>query len=131
MNNLFTKGLLMWLLFAVVAITSGILREKFLTPRLGSMKAHLIGTVAVLVAIFLLIYFLLGSTLLESTTRQAWILGFTWLGMTICFEFLFGHYVVGHSWEHLLADYNIFKGRIWGLFLIGITVFPRLVQVLK
>lgn len=131
MKALLLKGLLMWLLFAVVAITSGILREKFLTPRLGSKRAHQIGTVLVLIAIFLLIYFLLGNTLLKASASQAWMLGFTWLGMTICFEFLFGHYVVGHSWEHLLADYNIFKGKIWALFLVGITIFPRLVQVLR
>ena len=131
MNSLFVKGLFMWLLFAAVAITSGILREKFLTPALGSLRAHQVGTFAVLGMVFLLIYFLLGPTLSEIPPGKAWILGLTWLGMTICFEFVFGHYVTGHSWEHLFADYNIFRGRIWGLFLAGIAIFPRLVQVIR
>ncbi len=131
MTSLVVKGLLMWLLFAAVAITSGILREKFLTPRLGSLRAHQLGTLAVLAVVFLLIYFLLGPTLSEIPPGKTWMLGLTWLGMTICFEFLFGHFVVGHSWKHLLTDYNIMEGRLWGLFLLGIAIFPRLIQVLK
>ena len=131
MTSLVVKGLLMWLLFAAVAITSGILREKFLTPRLGSLRAHQLGTLAVLAVVFLLIYFLLGPTLSEIPPGKTWMLGLTWLGMTICFEFVFGHYVVGHSWKHLLTDYNIMEGRLWGLFLLGIAIFPRLIQVLK
>ena len=131
MNSLLIKGLLMWLLFAAVAITSGILREKYLTPILGSLRAHQAGTLAVLGIVFLLIYFLLGPTLSRIPPGGAWTLGLSWLGMTICFEFLFGHYVVGHSWKHLLADYNIIQGRLWGLFLVGIAIFPRIVQLLR
>jgi len=44
--------------------------------------------------------------------------------MTVCFEFIFGHYVAGHSWSKLVYDYNIFAGRIWGLLLVWITTAP-------
>ena len=36
-----------------------------------------------------------------------------WLGMTLAFEFLFGHYIAGKSWSLLLADYNLAAGRLW------------------
>lgn len=128
---LFIRGLMMWLLLLFVAIICGILREKFLTPRLGPLRAHQAGTVIVVGLFFILIYRLLGDQLARASIGQAWSLGLIWLVMTICFEFLFGHYVVGHSWGHLLADYNILKGRLWGLVLVGITLFPRLVQLVK
>ena len=32
--------------------------------------------------------------------------------------------VAGHSWARLLADYNLFAGRVWSLFLVWITVAP-------
>jgi hypothetical protein len=44
--------------------------------------------------------------------------------MTIAFEFGFGHFVAGHSWASLLADYNLFNGRVWCLFLIWMTIMP-------
>jgi hypothetical protein len=46
--------------------------------------------------------------------------------MTIAFEFGFGHYVAGHSWSRLLADYNLANGRVWSLFLAWIAVLPYL-----
>jgi len=38
--------------------------------------------------------------------------------LTVAFEFLAGHYVFGTPWHQLVADYNIFRGRIWVLVLI-------------
>lgn len=49
-----------------------------------------------------------------------------WLGMTIIFEFGFGHYIMKNSWPKLLGDYNIFAGRVWSLFLVWITIAPYL-----
>ena len=31
------------------------------------------------------------------------------------FEFLFGHYVMGHSCEILFAEYNVFEGGFWSI----------------
>ena len=59
---------------------------------------------------------------------EAWATGFWWLALTILFEFGFGHFVAGHSWQTLLADYNIFAGRLWLFFLGWITVMPWLVH---
>ena len=47
-----------------------------------------------------------------------------WLGLTVAFEFLFGHYVVGHPWPRLLYDYNLLAGRVWSLLPIRVAVAP-------
>lgn len=57
---------------------------------------------------------------------QAWLVGAIWLAATVAFEFGFGHYVVGHSWNKLLRDYNFMKGRLWLLVLIWILIMPPL-----
>jgi hypothetical protein len=49
-----------------------------------------------------------------------------WLILTVGFEFIFGHYVAGHSWERLLADYNLGQGRIWVLVLVTTFLAPWL-----
>jgi hypothetical protein len=49
-----------------------------------------------------------------------------WLGLTVAFEFLFGHFARGLSWKELLHDYDILSGRLWVLVLLWITVAPYL-----
>ena len=44
--------------------------------------------------------------------------GTVWVALTVAFEFVAGHYVFGNSWERLIADYNVFRGRIWILVLL-------------
>jgi hypothetical protein len=46
------------------------------------------------------------------------------VGLTVLFEFVFGHYVLGNSWDVLLADYRIWQGRLWSLVLISEAIAP-------
>jgi hypothetical protein len=52
------------------------------------------------------------------------VVGIFWVFITIIFEFVFGHYVMGHHWQKLFADYNIFNGRLWTLVVINNIVAP-------
>ncbi|MFC1660829.1 hypothetical protein ACFL3S_05160 [Gemmatimonadota bacterium] len=124
------RGVAVWLLLAVVAVSGGILREAFLAPRFSESGAHLLGTGAV-VLVFLMV--IAGSIqwivpgLVESHLLY---LGVFWVLLTITFEFGFGHFVVGHPWSRLLHDYNLLAGRVWVLVLLTLlfapTVFGRL-----
>jgi len=42
----------------------------------------------------------------------------------VLFEFGFGHWVAGHSWRRLLADYKLLAGRLWALVLVWIGIAP-------
>ena len=55
-------------------------------------------------------------------------IGAMWLGLTLAFEFLVGHYVFHTSWNELLADYNLLNGRLWLLVLATTLIAPRLVM---
>lgn len=48
------------------------------------------------------------------------------LRLGVAFEFLFGHYVAGHSWERLLHDYNLVAGRVWLILLVWVALAPSL-----
>lgn len=58
-------------------------------------------------------------------------MGVIWLFSTIAFEFIAEHYVFGNSWEKLLADYNLFEGRIWSLVLLTILLAPYIANKLR
>ncbi len=62
---------------------------------------------------------------LESS-GQAITIGLIWLLLTVGFEFLFGHFIAGHSWSRLGQDYNLLAGRVWILVLLVITFAPLL-----
>jgi hypothetical protein len=53
-------------------------------------------------------------------------LGIAWLTITVLFELAFGHWVAGHPWSRLLADYNILAGRLWVFVLLTTALAPWL-----
>ena len=57
---------------------------------------------------------------------DAWTIGATWLVMTLAFEFVAGHYLFHTPWTTLLADYNVFPGRLWILVLAATIAAPAL-----
>jgi hypothetical protein len=62
------------------------------------------------------------------STAQALGVGALWLGLTVAFEFLFGHYVAGHSWARLVQDYDLLSGRLWPLVLLWVAAAPYLLS---
>lgn len=118
-----TRYLLVWLLLAIVAIANGTVRQATYGKLFSELAAHQVSTATAIIASGIVVWFVHRSWPLESTA-QAWIVGCCWLVMTIVFEFGFGHFVAGHSWTRLLADYNLLEGRVWSLFLAWIFVLP-------
>jgi hypothetical protein len=125
MNSLnYAQAAGLWLVFLLVAIVCGMIRERFLVPGLGPLAGRALGTLLVGVIIFGLIYAYIGK--LKGAIRGSLLkLGLFWTMATMAFEFIFGHYVMQHSWDSLWADYNILQGRLWPLVLI-VTLFGPL-----
>jgi hypothetical protein len=120
----YVRASCLWLGFLVVAVACGFIRERFLVPGFGPMGGRALGTLLVATIIFGMIYACLGK-LMGASREALFKLGLGWTMATIMFEFLFGHYVMGHPWEALRADYNVFQGRLWPLVLL-VTLFGPL-----
>ena len=123
---MFAKYLLAWLLLAVIAIANGIIRQATYGRLLPELAAHQVSTVTAIAATGLAVWRVHRARPIASSA-EAWAIGAAWLVMTVLFEFGFGHYVAGHSWPKLLADYNLLEGRLWSLFLAWILVLPVVV----
>ena len=120
-----SRYLLFWLILAVVAVINGTLRQFVYGRHLSELAAHQVSTVTGILLTGITVW-ILNRFWPIGSAREAWIIGACWFLMTIAFEFGFGHYVAGHSWSRLLADYNVLDGRVWSLFLIWIAVLPYL-----
>ncbi len=117
------KHILLWFAFPFVAIINGILREATYKKLVGDLPAHQIST-AIGIILFGIIFYLIFKKWKIESAKQAIFVGLIWLGLTILFEFGFGHYIMGNPWEKLLHDYTLAEGRVWSLFLLWITIAP-------
>jgi hypothetical protein len=105
---------------------NGAARDVVLVPRLGDPAARALSCLT-LAGLILLITRLSLPWIRPASSNDAWMIGIVWLGMTLTFEFVAGHYLFGTPWPALLADYNVFAGRLWILVLIVTLIAPALV----
>jgi len=126
MKWLYAQALGIWVLLAVVAIINGTLRNYTYGKYTSELTAHQISCFTGLILFATVFYLFFRLTSAEFGRTDLILIGSIWLVMTILFEFVFGHYVVGHPWERLFADYNLLKGRLWILMLLWTWLGPLL-----
>lgn len=120
------KYFIAWFPATLIGIINGSIRVYGYQQLTGELAGHMISTVT-FVLLFALYVWLLEKYLPLKTAGQAITIGTMWLFMTAIFEFIFGHYVMGHSWEKLFYDYNISEGRVWIIALISILLTPYII----
>ena len=110
MKNIY-KHIFWWFTFPFLAVFNATLREIIYKKPLGELAAHQISTATGVVLFALVFYFIFKKWKIESVKHTA-LVGVIWLGLTILFEFGFGHYIMGNPWQILLHDYNLAEGRV-------------------
>ena len=115
-----------WLGLVLIGILNGAIRTFVYGPIMSELTAHQISSVTGIILIGLATWLLSLKWKIQSE-RQAIAVGSIWFVLTIIFEFIFGHYVMGHPWSRLLYDYNILEGRIWSLVLFFTTIAPYVI----
>ena len=119
--------LLAWLAGPLIGIANGTLRELAYKDRVGERTAHQLSTGSA-IALFAAYFELLARLRPLTSARDALQVGFVWLALTVAFEFGFGRAIAHTSWDELLADYDLRKGRLWPLVLAWIALGPAIVR---
>ncbi len=117
--------LIAWFVMLLVSILNGTLRDFTYGKHLPELLAHQLSTASSIVLLGGVI-FLYARRWAFTSARQAWQTGLFWMSLTVAFEFLFFHYVGGHSWQVLLANYDMSEGRLWPLILLWVAIAPYL-----
>lgn len=117
------KYLAAWFAMLLVSIANGAARDLTYGRHMGELAAHQVSTASSIL--------LLGAVIQgfvrrfpPTSARHAVGIGLGWAALTVAFEFLFFHYVGGHSWAELLANYNVAAGRVWVVVLLWVAVAP-------
>ena len=98
--------------------------------RLSETAARAVSTL-LLSAIILVVAALTIEWISPRPHLDAWRIGTLWLVMTLVFEFVAGHYLFRVAWHQILAEYNIFGGRIWMRVLAVTLVAPAAAAAMR
>ena len=123
------KPFLFWLPMIVIAFANAALRQLVFVKYLDELRAHQLSTLSLIVLCSFYVGFVFPYIAIHDS-KQALIVGFIWVVLTVIFEFTLGR-LTNRSWESILHEYNIVAGRIWLLFLICLFVLPYLLYTLK
>ena len=123
--DVLSRAILIWMSIVPVAIVNGIVRDVALVPYLGDPVGRAISCLTLGAAI-LVVGRISIRWIGPLDAIDAWTIGLLWLGLTLAFEFLAGHFVFRTPWETLIADYNVLEGRLWIVVLIAALIAPPL-----
>lgn len=123
------KVLLIWAGILVLAIANGLLREFVFLPKVGA-PAALVLSGLILSGLILAVAYLSLPWLQLKSNAQLFLVGISWLVLTLVFEFSFGLWQ-GKSWSELLETYSFKDGNIWIAVLLVTTLSPYFADKLR
>jgi hypothetical protein len=123
------RATLTWMLIILAETLHGVLREIFIAPRLGDLKARQLGVLSGCVLIFLIAW--LTARWMGARTQHAQLkVGALWILLTMAFEIALGR-AAGLGWDRILADYNPARGGFMILGMIFMFFAPLLAARLR
>ncbi|HEX2665174.1 MAG TPA: hypothetical protein VHM93_20255 [Candidatus Acidoferrum sp.] len=100
------RAIAVWLAVTAVEFVHGTLRWIFLRPRAGDFLWRQIAVFTGSV-LFLVIVYVCEPWMALRSFADCLRVGLPWVVLTLAFEWNFGRYVVGRSWESIAAEYNL------------------------
>ena len=86
---LFLYAFGVWLGLAVAAVLNGMLRNSFITPKVGEYAGHVISTIILVCVIFMATYLFLHNLEITCNNLNLLLVGALWVVLTVSFEFVF------------------------------------------
>ena len=107
---------LVWMFMILAETGHGVVREVFIAPVIGGLRARQLGVLIGCVLVFVIAW-LTARWMGASSRRLQFRVGGYWVILTLIFELSLGR-ALGMSWSHIFADYNPLRG---GYMLFGLA----------
>jgi hypothetical protein len=123
------RATLVWMLIMLAETAHGALREIFIAPVVGDLRARQLGIPIGCVIVFIIAW----ATVrwMGAATRHIQLLvGLWWAALTLGFEFVLGR-AIGLSWSRILADYDPSRGGFMVLGIAFMVFAPMLAAELR
>jgi hypothetical protein len=130
-SGLVREAVLVWLALLVFAVVNGFFRQRVLEPQLGEELAHILSTATLCGAVFVAAVFFVGFPPRPATLRDLFLVGLGWATATALTEVVLGRVAGRRSARDLFADYDLTRGRLFALVLLGEIAAPPVVGALR
>jgi len=125
MARILRKAVIVWIGMLFLAMLNGIARDMLLTPAFGISIAQPTSGIILCVLIFIVSYYSL-AFIGATRVRGFLSVGLFWVCLTLVFEYLFAHYLLGMSWRQVNQIFNIQQGNLFSLALLVTAIGPLL-----
>jgi hypothetical protein len=123
------RATLAWMLIMLAETVHGTVREIFIAPVLGDLRARQLGIPIACVIVFVIAW--TTARWMGAVMRQAQLIaGAYWAALTLAFEILLGR-AIGLSWTRIFADYDPTRGGFMLLGLAFMVFAPMLAAKLR
>ena len=123
------RATLVWMPIMLGETAHGLVREIFIAPVLGDLRARQLGIPIACVIVFVIAW--ATARWMGATTRRAqWVVGLWWAALTLGFEIILGR-AIGMRWSRILADYDPSRGGFMVLGLAFMVFAPVLAAKLR
>jgi hypothetical protein len=130
MMNLLRRATGIWLVMLLAAILNAALREQLFAPWLGKAAALPLSGITLSALVFgIALVFIPRFGNLRTTLYFT--IGLVWVVLTLAFEFLLGHFLLGQSWRETIQVLNVKQGDLFALVLVVSLLSPWLAARLR
>lgn len=116
------RAIVVWLAIVGCGWLHAALRDRWLTPAIGALRAHQLAAFTACLVI-LIVATALARWLGVRDARQLIRIGLTWVVLTVAFEVVRGR-ALGLSWSEISADYDSARGGLMTVTLLALTLAP-------
>ena len=119
-----------WLILLAFALVNGLFRQRVLEPELGPEIAHVLSTSTLAGFILIVSLFVFAVREHSLPPRALLAIGAFWAALTALCELGIG-LVRGLPAQELFRDYDVTRGRLFGLVILAELVSPLLAGALR
>jgi hypothetical protein len=129
-RRLLLQSLGLWVLFLGFAVINGLFRETVLEPNLGPEPAHFLSTTTLAGFVFFVTLLFVGLRSEVPAKTELLGVGILWAALTALLELCLG-LVRGLPVALLFCDYDVSRGRLFGLVILATLLSPPLAGFLR
>ncbi len=124
------RALGVWLAIIAAESVHGVLRQLYLAPRVGDLRARQLS-VATGALLIVAIATASARWLRAETPRAQHAIGALWVALTIAFEVALGRLVFHYDWARIGQDYDPRRGGLLALGMVVLALAPRIGSALR